>query len=92
MMRFEWGEEKNEANLKKHGLVFPEAKTIWMDFHSLEYFDVLHSVDEERFVRIGHTPEGKLLTVVFTERTDHIRLISARPATAAERRKYEERV
>ena len=89
-MRFEWDEEKSRANLKKHGVRFEDAETVWADAQSLEYFDVLHSVEEERYVKIGFSARSTLLTVVHTEREDLIRVVSARHATLKERKRYEE--
>lgn len=88
--RFEWSEEKYLTNYKKHGTCFEEAETVWLDTHSLEFFDFLHSVDEDRFVRVGVATSKRLLTIVFTERGEQIRIISARKATAPERKQYEE--
>jgi uncharacterized DUF497 family protein len=87
---FEWDEGKDLLNFEKHEVFFLEAQTTWADFHGQEYFDVLHSVGEDRFLRIGHSSAGRLLTVVFTEREGRFRIISARCSTAAERKKYEE--
>ena len=89
-MGFEWDEKKDLFNFEKHGVFFLEAQTTWADFFGQEYFDVLHSVGEERFLRIGHSSIGRLLTVVFTERVGRRRIISARHSTAAERKRYEE--
>lgn len=89
-MRFEWDDEKDIANFKKHGVFFMEAKMIWTDRHSQEYFDVLHSVGEERFVKVGHSGHGRMLTVIFAENPERIRIISARRPTQNERKRYEE--
>ena len=91
-MRFEWNETKNVSNFKKHMVWFEEAQTIWADSSSIELFDDDHSDHEDRFVRIGHSSDSKLLLVVFCERDSGnvIRLISARKATKKERKDYEE--
>lgn len=77
-------------NLKKHGVSFEEAATVFRDLLSVTLADPLHSEDEDRFVIIGQSIQGRLLVVVHTARGDRIRLISARVATRRERRDYEE--
>ena len=91
-MKFEWNEEKNSTNFKKHGIWFEEAQTIWSDEFSVEFFDPEHSSEEERFIRIGHSTSNKLLLVVFCERSsgEIVRIISARKASPSERKQYEE--
>ena len=86
----EWDGEKAWENFNKHGVAFTEAATVFGDPLSLTIADPLHSTDEERFVTIGQSTEGRLLVVVHTERGDTIRIISARVATRRERRSYEE--
>jgi uncharacterized DUF497 family protein len=90
-MRFEWDANKNLSNFRKHGVWFEEAQTIWADPESIEFFDPEHSSREDRFIRIGHSTGGRVLLVVFCERTagSTIRIISARKATAQEKRDYE---
>ena len=92
MHKFEWDEDKNKANFKKHEVWFEEAQTVWADASSQEFFDPEHSNDEERFIRIGHSSAPNLLLVVFCERENEtiIRIISARKATPKERKEYEE--
>ena len=82
----EWDENKNEINKRKHGISFETAALVFADTERIEYYDAKHSVDEDRFVVLGLV--GKVLYVVYTEREDASRLISARVATAAERRVY----
>jgi uncharacterized protein len=91
-VKFEWDEEKNGANFKKHGIWFEEAQTVWADPASEEFFDPEHSRGEERFIRLGQSTAHRLLLVVFCERGhgDTIRIISARKATSKERKQYEE--
>jgi uncharacterized protein len=89
-MIFEWDDRKARANVSKHGVSFDEACSIFGDPLAITIEDPLHSESEDRLVTIGHTPEGQLLVVVFTERGESIRLISARMATRRERRQYEE--
>jgi uncharacterized DUF497 family protein len=86
----EWDGEKAWANFNMHGVAFTEAATVFGDPLSLTIADPLHSTDEERFVTIGQSTDGRLLVVVHTERDDIIRIISARVATRRERRSYEE--
>ena len=89
-MQFEWGEEKAEINLKKHGVSFEEASTVFGDLLARIFDDKEHSFDEKRNGIVGHSIENRLLIVAFTEReNDTIRIISARETTPSERRKYE---
>jgi uncharacterized protein len=90
-MKFEWDENKNRSNFKKHCVWFEEAQTIWADSRSIEYFDPEHSSKEDRYIRIGHSTKSRILLVVFCERAEEstIRIISARKATAQEMRDYE---
>lgn len=86
---FEWDEEKAKKNLKKHGVSFEEAATIFNDPRIATIFDPDHSEDEERFVSLGMSFIQRLLSVVHTKRGKRSRLISARKATKAERKTYE---
>jgi uncharacterized protein len=86
---FEWNREKAESNLKKHGVSFEEAASVFDDPSSLTADDPNHSVGERRFVALGYSIAQRLLIVVYTERKDTIRIISARPTTKPERRTYE---
>ena len=85
-MTFEWDEEKNQINKKKHGISFETAAYVFQDENYIEMFDFEHSDDEDRYIAIGCV--GDVLFVVFTERKENIRLISARLATDMERRLY----
>ena len=87
---FEWHQEKSERNLRKHGVAFAEATTVFADPLSLTIGDPLHSETEERLVIIGESARRRLLVVVHTERGDRIPVISARLATPRERKTYEE--
>ena len=87
---FEWDAKKAVQNIKKHGVSFKEASTVFGDALSLTIPDPLGSVGEERFLIIGSSRSGKSLVVAHTEKEDTIRIISARPATSRERRIYEE--
>ena len=85
-MNFEWDSNKNAINKKKHGLSFETATAVFADANRIEIPDVAHSIDEERYKVIGYI--GKYLAVIFTERGEYTRLISARLATARERKMY----
>lgn len=76
-MDFEWNEAKNTANIAKHGLSFVEAQTAFLDKHRIIYPDDKHSSAENRLFCIGKTTAGKIATVRFTKRNDHIRIIGA---------------
>ncbi len=86
---FEWDPEKARLNLERHGVSFEEAASVFFDPLSLTIADPIHSVDENRFVIIGHSLMQRVLVVVHADRSDKIRIISARQATSAERRNYE---
>ena len=89
-LEFEWDPVKAELNLKKHGVSFDEATTIFRDTLSITISDPDHSDDEDCFIDIGMSHRMQLLVVCYTERKDKIRIISARRATRAERKNYEE--
>ena len=89
-MEFEWDEAKAAANLKKHGVGFEEAKTVFDNPLAVIFDDEAHSVDEQREIIIGHSQQNRLLLVSFTDRPNTIRIISARLATRKEREDYEE--
>ena len=86
---FEWDDEKAESNLKKHRVSFEEAATIFNDPKVATISDPDHSETEERYVSIAMSMIVRLLTVVHAYRKERIRLISARKATKAEKKKYE---
>ncbi|MBQ3304605.1 MAG: BrnT family toxin [Clostridia bacterium] len=85
-MQFEWDEEKAALNLKKHGVRFETAARVFCDENRIELFDSIHSDEEERYNTIGMV--DNILFVVYTERKNRVRLISARPANRKERRLY----
>jgi uncharacterized DUF497 family protein len=89
MLIFEWDEDKNRANIKKHRISFEEASTIFQDDKCVFERDVEHSEAEDRYIAIGCI-QGKILVVyvVFTERGEALRLISARRATRQEKEAY----
>ena len=87
---FEWDRQKAETNLRKHGISFEEAQTIFTDPLSITLFDPDHTEDEERSIDIGMSDNQRVLVVGYTERSQHIRLINARKASTGERKQYEE--
>ncbi|MBW4693310.1 MAG: BrnT family toxin [Lyngbya sp. HA4199-MV5] len=89
-MTFDWDKNKADSNLSKHGIGFEEAKTIFDDPLYVDFYDPDHSKKEERYLRIGVSNRGRLLLVSYKERSNIIRLISAREVTRAEREAYEE--
>ena len=89
-LSFEWDEEKAKTNLRKHGISFDEAATVFIDPFSITIPDQDHSMDEQRYVDIGSSEKGRVLVVVYAERGANIRIISCREATPSERRLYEE--
>ena len=88
-MDFEWDPEKEAANLRKNGVSFTEAQSVFADPLSLTIPDQEHSEDEARFIIIGVSGARRLVVVCHTERGDRIRIISAREATRREQSDYE---
>jgi uncharacterized DUF497 family protein len=87
-VRFEWDDEKAQANLEKHGVSFGEATEVFYDSNALEGHDAEHSTDEHRFFIIGLSSR-RLLYVVYAEREgDVVRIISARKAIKKEQEDY----
>lgn len=89
-MTFTWDVRKAAANLKKHGIDFREAATVFYDPLSVTFPDDDHSEAEQRFLIIGTSALGNVLVVANTEEDDTIRIISARLATRRELKFYEE--
>jgi uncharacterized DUF497 family protein len=89
-VRFEWDDEKEEANLSKHGVSFAEAATALRDPLSVTASDPDHSEMEQRFLTFGVSADGRLLVVAHTEQEEVLRIISGRLATGPEQRIYEE--
>ena len=87
-MEVEWDLNKAVINLQKHGVSFPDAEAVLFDPNALSFEDT-EAQGEQRFVVIGMDHLWRLLVVVYAERDNHVRLISARPATRSERRQYE---
>ncbi|HVE59241.1 MAG TPA: BrnT family toxin [Pyrinomonadaceae bacterium] len=88
-IEFEWNEEKAELNMKKHGVSFDEAATVFDDLFNVDFHDPKHSIEEHRFLIVGESNLQRLLIVSYAERNDKIRIISARELTPQERRNYE---
>jgi hypothetical protein len=86
---FEWDDAKAEMNLLNHGVDFREASTVFEDPFAITIPDELHSEDEPRSITLGLSLLAKVLLVVYTERKEKIRIISARKATPSERYQYE---
>ena len=91
-IQFGWDENKNAANLRKHGITFEEASTVFYDDYAIEFDDPDHSVDEERFLIIGYSHQSHICIVSYCYRDSNniIRIISARLATKNEREVYYE--
>ena len=85
-MHFEWDKEKEIINIQKHHIDFDTAKKVFNDVNRIEIYDIQHSIEEDRYNTIGMVDD--VLFVVYTERLEAIRLISARLATERERRIY----
>ena len=89
-MNFEWDEAKAAANFRKHKVSFEEASTIFEDELSITGRDPDHSIGEHRFVTFGLSARNRVLLVSHADRSDIIRIVSARPATRIERKIYEQ--
>jgi uncharacterized protein len=89
-MRFSWDPKKAADNLKKHGVSFVEASTVFRDVFSATGSDPDHSIGERRYVTFGNSIKHRLLVVAHTEDNYTVRIISARPVTRLERKIYEE--
>ena len=86
--KFIWDAEKAKINKKKHKVVFELAARVFLDDYRFDVYDGFHSDDEERFKTIGRA--GNILTVIYTERGDRNRIISARQASKGEEARYYE--
>ena len=87
---FEWDDRKAEANLRKHGVSFEEAKSVFFDEEAIEFYDDEHSEWEDRFLMLGVSHRMRLLLIVHCYRDENhtIRIISARKATQKEAKHY----
>lgn len=85
-MKFEWDSDKNLFNMLKHKISFKEAALVFLDVDRMEFYDEEHSIFEDRYVTIGRVEE--VIVVVYTERKDVTRIISARKASREEEEAY----
>ncbi len=91
MLGFEWDERKAQSNLAKHGVGFEEAASVFGDALAASFPDADHSTQgERRMITVGFASSGRLLFVSHVERGGRIRLVSARLATARERKRHEQ--
>jgi hypothetical protein len=91
-LRFEWDEQKANFNEQKHGVSFREAETVFYDENARLMYDPEHSQEEERYILLGMSSSLRLLVVshLYRENDELIRIISARKATKRERQQYRE--
>jgi uncharacterized DUF497 family protein len=89
-VKFEWDRRKAASNLRKHGVSFVEALTVFSDPLARIHDDPDHSIGERGEIIVGHSTRGQLLLVFFTERGEGVRIIGARRPTSHERHDYEE--
>jgi len=88
-LTYAWDKRKESANIKKHGVSFHEASTVFLDDLSMTFYDPDHSDDEDRFITLGISSTGRLLFVSHADRGVTTRIVSAREATKKEREGYE---
>ena len=93
MIQFEWDDEKNAINIKKHGVDFYEAVSVFLDKYALNIYDTDHSEDEDRFIIIGLSQNLRALVMChcYRQNEEVIRIISARKATKNETKAYVKR-
>lgn len=89
-LRFEWDESKNKENIKKHGVSFNEAQSVFFDENAVRFYDPDHSEDEDRFIMLGMSFKLRVLVVCHCYRKSDtvIRIISARKADKQEAKDY----
>ena len=89
-LRIEWDEKKSQANRKKHGVSFEEARTVFYDESAIQFYDPDHSDEEDRFILLGLSFKPRVLVVChcFRETETLVRIISARRADKDEEREY----
>jgi uncharacterized DUF497 family protein len=87
---YEWDPKKAAINLRKHGLAFEEAATVFLDPLAITFPDPDHSVEENREITVGLSTKRRVVFVSHCPRGNHTRIIGARRATRKERRQYEE--
>lgn len=88
-LEFEWDDEKAASNLSKHGVSFSEAATAFLDAYAEMTPDIDHSEEEDRFLLLATSARLRVLVVIHVARGLRLRIISARPATSHERKRYD---
>jgi uncharacterized protein len=89
-VNFEWDSRKAAQSLRKHGVSFQEAASVFGDPLALTFDDPDHSLTEQRCITVGMSSAGRVLIVAHADRGENIRIVSARKTTRRERRHYEE--
>ena len=91
---FEWKEDKNTLNKKKHGISFEEAQTVFVDENALLLYDPDHSHKDDRFILLGLSSNLRILVVChcYRKKDAVIRIISVRKATRSEQKQYWKRL
>jgi len=90
LLEFDWDTEKAAGNLRKHGVSFEEAASVFSDLNATAYEDPDHSTTEKRCLTFGTSVQGRLLVVAYADQGERIRIITARKVTRTERDLYEE--
>jgi uncharacterized DUF497 family protein len=88
MLKFTWDENKNLANMKKHGVDFNDAVRAWYDPDRLDFFDAEHSINEARWIYLGAVGEAVLFVVETEPGNETVRIISARRTSKQEQEAY----
>jgi len=88
-MQFKHDQQKAKSNLKKHGIDFSEAETVFADPFALTFFDKAHSENEYRYFTLGISEKGKYLAIWHTENDSEVRIIGAREMDKTERTRYD---
>lgn len=90
MIKFEWDESKAASNKRKHDVTFEEAQSVFYDEFAIQFFDDENLELEERFLLLGQSSQSRTLLICHCEKEsgDRLRIISARKATAKERKLY----
>ena len=93
-LRFKWDKKKEKINIKKHGISFEEANSVFYDEKAIQFFDPDHSEDEDRFILLGISFKLRILVVChcFRESETVVRLVSARKADKDEQKEYWRRI
>ena len=90
-IEFDWNGKKNKENVKKHGISFEEARTVFLDENAIEFYDATHSGKEDRFLLLGMDYKLRMVIISYTVKENKvtiIRIISARKATKSEIKEY----